>query len=90
MSEESNGSRAILKWWPIAAFVLVWSVTALAAFFSLRAEVIAGRMERIGQINELKMQITAHEREEAETKIELNRRLERIETLQWEINQKIR
>lgn len=75
---DGNGGR-ILKWWPVILAALTWVALGFGGFFQLRAEVIQSRTERIGQIQEVKAEITAHERAQTEATAEQNRRLSVIE-----------
>jgi len=35
---EANGGRAVLKWWPVIAFALIWMGSGIGAYYSIKTE----------------------------------------------------
>lgn len=86
MSEvESNGSRIILKWWPIIFAFITWALIGFGGFFTLRNEVEKTRIETLAETSRIKTELSMHKDAQAEATTEQNRRLERIENLLYDM-----
>lgn len=75
MENEPNGTRLLLKWWPIIVTFVAWIALGVGAYHSLRNEILQSRT----QIVEVKIELSSHEQAQAEATSEQNRRLATIE-----------
>lgn len=82
---ESNGSRLVLKWWPIIFAFITWALIGFGGFFTLRSEVEKTRIETLAETSRIKTELSLHKDAQVDATTEQNRRLERIENLLYDM-----
>ena len=87
MNERING-QILLKWLPAIVVITTWTIAGLAGFFTLKSEVAQIRIESKSEAIQVKERLLDYQATQLESMRELNKRLDRIESLLWEHTRK--
>ena len=63
----TNGGMAILRWWPIIGFVLLWVTSGLGAYYSVKADL----KEEAQRISAVETTLSDHEIRQRQERAEL-------------------